>query len=138
MHHGIAQCSLTKLVAAHGVKNRRGVQQPAQHVPMRLYHETPQENVPSILRDGFGDGGTDPGSSGGTSGVFVADERPRFRSDWAVLIIEADLSDEELEAYAHNRRVWPPHGNSYREWCVPAERLNRCGRPEVLNALHGT
>jgi hypothetical protein len=96
---------------------------------MRLYHETAPDNVASILSGGFRDGAN---VEVGPSGVFVADARPRFRADWAVLVVEADLSEEELETCAYNRRVWPPNGNAYREWCVPAARLNACGRPVVI------
>jgi hypothetical protein len=94
---------------------------------VRLYHETARENVASILRDGFHDGGGDP------SGVSVADEPPGFRSDWALLAIEAELSGEELDRFAYNKHQWPPNGNRYREWRVPAKRLNEFPRPKVIN-----
>jgi hypothetical protein len=96
---------------------------------VRLYHETARDNVGSILNGGFRDGGN---VEVGPYGVFVADARPRFRPNWAVLVVEADLTEEELEAHAYNRRVWPPNGNAYREWCVPAARLNACSRPVVI------
>ncbi len=102
------------------------------HVAVTLYHETARENVSSILRNGFQDGGPFPQPSGDLYGVCVADKPPRFRSDWALLAIEADLTPEELEAYAYNERVWPPNGNPYREWCVPAARLNACPKPVVI------
>jgi hypothetical protein len=93
---------------------------------MRLYHETPGENVAAILRDGFRDGGPFHTLSGDIYGVCVADEPPRFGRGWTLLSVEADLTDDELAAYAYNTRVWRPHGNHYREWCVPARRLNEC------------
>jgi hypothetical protein len=54
------------------------------------------------------------------------DVTPRFGRGWTLLSVEADLTDDELAAYAYNTRVWRPHGNHYREWCVPARRLNEC------------
>jgi len=44
---------------------------------MRVFHETPEENASSIIREGFVDGGREP------RGVFIADQRPRFRASWA-------------------------------------------------------
>lgn len=89
---------------------------------MRLYHETDRRNVASILSEGFRDGGP----FGDLYGVCVADRPPGFRADWVRLAIETDLSDEELEPYGWNKRAWLVNG--YREWCVPAERLNEFPR----------
>ena len=100
---------------------------------MRLYHETARENVASILNDGFRDAGPEPRVPGFPYGVYVADQPPRLQSGdkRALIAIEAGLSDEELNRYAYNHRAWPPHGNQYREWCVPARRLNEFSRREM-------
>jgi len=98
---------------------------------VRLYHETARENIASILAEGFRDGGPEPYAPGHNYAVYVADKPPRFRSgpSWALLAIDADLSETELARYAYNRRAWSV--NPYREWRVPAQVLNRFPRREI-------
>jgi len=61
-------------------------------------------------------------------GQFVSDTPlPRKPTD-VVIEMDWDGTEEELASYVYNRRVWPPHGNDYREWHVPGSRLNPCRR----------
>jgi hypothetical protein len=93
---------------------------------VKLYHKTARANVASILHDGFrqDDDALRPG-------VSVADEPPGY-AGLVLIVIEADVSVEELDGYAYNRHQWPPNGNPYREWRVPAWRLNQFPRHEVI------
>jgi hypothetical protein len=59
-------------------------------------------------------------------GVFVSDTSAPRRPTDVVLKIEWNGAPFELDRYAYNVRVWPPHGNDYREWLVPAVRLQAC------------
>jgi len=102
---------------------------------VRLYHETAPKNVGSILADGFHDSGPVRTAAGEIYGVFVADQPPQFGRGWALIYVDADLTDHDLAPYAWNTRAWPLHGNRYREWCVPAALLNRCGRPHVIGSV---
>ena len=65
-------------------------------------------------------------------GQFVSDSLYPRVAGHVVFEIDWDGTPEELEGYAYNVRVWPPHGNAYREWQVPGERLNRCRRRRLV------
>ena len=102
---------------------------------MLLYHETARANLASILKNGVRDDGPQPYAPGHRYGVYVADVPPRFRSgrDWVRIAIDADLSEPQLAPYAYNVASWPPHGNTYREWCIPARVLNGFPRYEATD-----
>lgn len=94
---------------------------------MILYHSTSPESAARILADGFRDGDPVPYPDGGLrQGVFVSDTSAPRRATDVVLKIEWSGAPSELEQYAYNVRVWPPYGNDYREWLVPALRLKAC------------
>ena len=99
---------------------------------VKLYHETAADNAASIIASGFHDSGPVATASLDMYGVFVADQPPSFGRGWVLLAIETDLSERDLAPYAYNVRVWRPHGNHYREWCVPAQVLNRYPRPRLV------
>lgn len=87
------------------------------------------------MRDGFLDGeiALYPGGVE-RRGQFVSDTPlPRKPTD-VVIEMDWDGTDEDLASYVYNTRVWPPHGNDYREWYVPGSRLNRCGRRIVRSS----
>lgn len=88
-----------------------------------LYHSTSREAAEAILRDGFLEGDLVLYPKGiQRRGVFLSDIRIPRRAGWVVLAIDTDLSESELDSYERTQR-----GNDYREWHVPAGRLN--GRP---------
>ena len=67
-------------------------------------------------------------------GQFVSDTPLRRKPTDEVIEMDWDGTDEELAIYAYNTRVWPPHGNDYREWHVPGSRLNRSRRRIVRSS----
>lgn len=86
---------------------------------MKLYHRTPAAET--ILREGFRD---DPRRR--RQGVWLAEcpldaqESIKGPTVLSVEIPEAEIASFEVE-----------QGRSYREWCIPAEVVNRYGPPAV-------
>lgn len=94
---------------------------------MKLFHEAPREDAGAILRDGFSEL-----ADALRPGISVADVPPRLGRNRVLLEIATDLSHADLLPYAYNQHQWPPSGNAYREWRIPAELLNRYPRVVVL------
>jgi hypothetical protein len=98
---------------------------------VRLYHTTTPEAVASIQRDGFRDGSGSYGFIHLTlTGVFFSDH-PVGGDEGAkgdpvlgdpVLVI--DIPEDEISQYG-----WE---DAIREWCIPAELVNRYGPPAVI------
>ena len=92
-----------------------------------LYHSRRAIHADELTKADFGQGSQIvPGV--GRSGYFVSDTSYPRGADHVVIAIVWNGSEEELDRYAYNRHQWPPHGNPYREWHVPGDRLNRCRR----------
>ena len=81
-----------------------------------IYHCTSPSEAQSILDDGFFD------DEQSVSDLPVC-LRP---APHAVIAIEWNGTWEDLHVYKWNVGQWPPHGNWYREWRVPGDRLNVC------------
>src|SRR5438552_10464486 len=92
---------------------------------LALYHSRRAAHADSLTTRGFGEG-SQIVSGYGQPGYFVSDTDHPRGADHIVLALEWNGSLEELDLYAYNRHQWPPHGNAYREWHIPGERLNRC------------
>jgi hypothetical protein len=96
---------------------------------MILYHRT--HNTEAILRDGFRD---EEGSYGledfTLRGVFLSD-RPLDGNEGAGgdYLLEVTLPDDccDLSYYE-----LVEEGKPYREWCIPAEILNRSGTVRLV------
>jgi hypothetical protein len=104
---------------------------------MRLYHVT--DVAEAILREGFRDGESNYGlAKTWLKGVFVSDEPLTVNEGVkGEQVLEVTLSDEtSLVDYELVQEL-----NNYREWCVPAELLNRghvrlLSEPEVDELLY--
>ena len=94
-----------------------------------LFHRTSKEAATAILRDGFRDATGFYLTEIELRGVFLSDrpldsnEGAGPEEDAVVLAIEItaplqDLADFELVE----------EGKPYREWCIPAELIQRCGK----------
>ena len=97
---------------------------------MKLYHVTTRRAAKSILSHGFRDGsGSYMLESFTLTGVFVS-EQPLDSNEGAhgdtVLEIELDVDEHTLD---DDELI--EEGKPYREWCVPAARLN-LGRIRML------
>ncbi len=97
-----------------------------------LYHETNREDARLILQGGFRDEGSVLVAVGPDRRcVYVADKPPLLRDarDRAIIVIDADhLSHAELKGWERTRSH---NANVYREWCIPAARLN-AGKMRLL------
>jgi hypothetical protein len=94
------------------------------------------DHADALTKLGFGEG-SQVVLGYGRPGYFVSDTSHPRETDHVVLAIEWDGSDEELDQYAYNRHQWPPHGNPYREWLIPGDRLNHCRRYVVRSPNGG-
>lgn len=96
---------------------------------MKVYHVT--DSADAIARGGFRDG---EGSYGFVNfrltGVFVSDE-PLSVNEGAIgeQVLEVTLADDETALIDYEILE---DAKPYREWCVPAELLNR-GRVRLLD-----
>lgn len=88
---------------------------------MRLYHRTPQPEA--ILRDGF----RDRRGSLDLTGVWLSDV-PLDINEGAKgsTVLSIEIPDEALVDLEVGEK-----GKPYREWCVPAEVVNRFGPPTI-------
>jgi hypothetical protein len=97
---------------------------------VRLYHRTTRQAVRRILAEGFRDGQGRYMTAAVHRGVWVADqildENEGARGD-TVLVIEIP------EAVA-GPYEWIEGGKPYREFLIPAARVNRHGPPQVVSA----
>jgi len=92
---------------------------------MILFHRTSFQRAAKILRRGFRDSRGRFGTDQEWSGVWVSD-RPLGANEGiaggVLLQIEMNLAPENLAAFE-----WSEEGKPYREFLVPAERLNKFG-----------
>jgi hypothetical protein len=96
---------------------------------VRVYHST--EHAEAILRDGFRDGTGSYGMHDTTlRGVFVADQ-PVGVGDGAKgeQVLAIDLPGDP-EAYGGVELIEDRKG--FREWCIPADRINEGARVRLL------
>lgn len=88
---------------------------------MKLYHRTPAPEA--VLRDGF----RERRGSMGLMGVWLSDV-PLGENEGArgPTVLATEIPDEELVDLEIVEE-----GKPYREWCVPAEVVNRFGPPTI-------
>jgi hypothetical protein len=92
---------------------------------MQLYHVTTRDRAGAILREGFRDGAGSYGTDQPWSGVWLAD-RPLDSNDTGnvsadtILAVSLDCEIDALSDYE-----WVEKGQSYREWLVPADFVNK-------------
>ena len=89
---------------------------------MKLYHRTPHPEA--ILRDGFR--GRPEMKTKLFRGVWFA-ERPLDAQDSikGTTVFSVEIPEAEIASFEVDR------GHSYREWCIPADLVNRFGPPTI-------
>jgi hypothetical protein len=90
---------------------------------MKFYHVTTSDRARTILREGFRDNRDCYGTDQPRSGIWLAD-RPLDSNDTvsADTILAVSL-DCELDALLDFE--WVREGQSYREWLIPADFVNK-------------
>jgi hypothetical protein len=90
---------------------------------MKFFHRTRAKNAANILKRGFRDTAGSHMMNATVTGVWVShkalDEHEGACGD-VVLQIEVKISKRDLDFYEVKEEEKP-----YREWCIPAKKLNR-------------
>jgi hypothetical protein len=92
---------------------------------MKFYHVTTSDSARTILRQGFHDNQDSYGTDQPWSGVWLAD-RPLDSNDIGnvsadtILAVSLDCEIDALSDYE-----WVEEGQSYREWLIPADFVNK-------------
>jgi hypothetical protein len=90
---------------------------------MKFFHRTHARNAANILKAGFRDTTGSYGMAATVTGVWVSNkilaESEDTRGD-GVFQIEVKVSKKDLDFYEVKE-----DGKPYREWCIPAELLNK-------------
>ena len=93
-----------------------------------LYHTTTTDRAAAILHDGFRDAKGHYGTDIELCGVWLSDQaldvNEGVHGD-TVLVVTLSVSLSDLADYELIEE-----GKPYREWCIPAELVNRCTRVE--------
>src|SRR5438093_4209336 len=94
---------------------------------MRVYHRTRGESVRQILADGFRDGEGSYMTEQTWRGVWVSD-RPLDINEGAAgdYLLVLKIPDHVFCEYE-----WVEEGKPYREALIPADVLNRYGKPTI-------
>jgi hypothetical protein len=94
---------------------------------MRVYYTTTEAQAETILAAGF----TDLDEHAGATGVWLADRQPGANDgSEGEVALGLDVPEADFE---HYEREGP--GLDYRLALIPAELLNRLGRPTVYHQL---
>lgn len=99
-----------------------------QQLKMKLYHITANKNAKLIVKNGFKDGigyygvvDSKTGQSKISKGVFLSDEvftqRRKNEND---CVFKINIPAKEIKQYE-----WVEEIKSYREWCIPAQIVNK-------------
>lgn len=93
---------------------------------MQLYHTTTSEAAANIGCEGFRDGTGIYGATRERTGVWLANQPLSVNEGakgFTLLVVELDLPDDEIACYELIEV-----GKPYREFCIPADMVNRSGR----------
>ena len=92
---------------------------------MKLYHLTTRDKARTILREGFRDNRDSYGTDQPWYGVWLSD-RPLDSNDTGNVTADTILAvglDREIDALSDYE--WVQEGQSYREWLIPSDFVNK-------------
>ena len=97
--------------------------------PHRLFHRTSKKNAETIIANGFRDGEDRYHTNSHHRGVWLSD-RPLDSNEgaWGDTIIAVEFDDPDAIAEFE----WIEDEKPYREWLVPADRINGVARMKVI------
>jgi hypothetical protein len=103
---------------------------------MRLYHSTTARRASRIMRDGFRDAKGYYGFRMLHTGVWFSDvpvgvnEGAKGEPGLGDPVIVIEIAENQISHFERSTVGWP-----YREWCLPAELVNRVPRRVIRNPL---